>query len=133
MLEKLKEQVCNANLTLFREGLVTHASGNASAVDRRRGVALSARWAAMTDQVDLAALLRIGRAASAAEVCAGFRADFCDEELLHVLVQRHGGLGEQPPVVGIEPCQRGDHSSPSDHGDSQSSAKFSPARPMSRK
>jgi L-ribulose-5-phosphate 4-epimerase len=37
MLEKLKEQVCNANLTLFREGLVTHASGNASAVDRKRG------------------------------------------------------------------------------------------------
>ena len=38
MLEELKEQVCSANLALFREGLVTHAWGNASAVDRKRGV-----------------------------------------------------------------------------------------------
>lgn len=36
MLEKLKESVCKANLALFREGLVTHGSGNASAVDRTR-------------------------------------------------------------------------------------------------
>jgi penicillin amidase len=48
--------------------------GPVIALDRRHGVALSARWAGATDEVDLAALLRIGRAASAADVCAAFRA-----------------------------------------------------------
>ena len=48
--------------------------GPVLALDRRRGVALSARWAGLTDDVDFARLLRIGRARSAAEVCACFRA-----------------------------------------------------------
>ena len=48
--------------------------GPVIALDRKAGVALSVRWAGATDSVDLASLLRVGRAASAAEVCAGFRA-----------------------------------------------------------
>ncbi len=38
MLEKLKAEVCQANLDLVTEGLVIQTWGNASAVDRKRGV-----------------------------------------------------------------------------------------------
>jgi L-ribulose-5-phosphate 4-epimerase len=38
MLEKLKAEVCKANLDLVAEGLVIQTWGNASAVDRQRGV-----------------------------------------------------------------------------------------------
>lgn len=38
MLEKLKAEVCRANLDLVAEGLVIQTWGNASAVDRERGV-----------------------------------------------------------------------------------------------
>jgi L-ribulose-5-phosphate 4-epimerase len=38
MLEDLKRQVCKANLDLVREGLVIQTWGNASAVDRERGL-----------------------------------------------------------------------------------------------
>ena len=38
MLEKLKAKVCKANLDLVAEGLVIQTWGNASAVDRERGV-----------------------------------------------------------------------------------------------
>jgi len=38
MLEKLKQQVCAANLKLVAAGLVIQTWGNASGVDRRRGV-----------------------------------------------------------------------------------------------
>lgn len=38
MLEKLKAEVCHANLDLVSEGLVIQTWGNASAVDRERGV-----------------------------------------------------------------------------------------------
>ena len=38
MLEKLKAEVCQANLDLVAEGLVLQTWGNASAVDRERGV-----------------------------------------------------------------------------------------------
>jgi L-ribulose-5-phosphate 4-epimerase len=38
MLEKLKAEVCQANLDLVAEGLVIQTWGNASAVDRARGV-----------------------------------------------------------------------------------------------
>ncbi len=38
MLEKLKEEVCQANLDLVAEGLVIQTWGNASAVDRASGV-----------------------------------------------------------------------------------------------
>ena len=38
MLEKLKAEVCKANLDLVAEGLVIQTWGNASAVDRERGV-----------------------------------------------------------------------------------------------
>ncbi len=48
--------------------------GPVLALDRRAGVALSARWAGATAEVDLARLLGIERAGSAAEVCARFRA-----------------------------------------------------------
>lgn len=37
MLEKLKAEVCEANLELVRKGLVLETWGNASAVDRRAG------------------------------------------------------------------------------------------------
>jgi L-ribulose-5-phosphate 4-epimerase len=37
MLEKLKAQVCQANLDLVRKGLVIETWGNASGVDRERG------------------------------------------------------------------------------------------------
>ena len=38
MLEELKEKVCAANLALVRHGLVTLTWGNASAIDRARGL-----------------------------------------------------------------------------------------------
>jgi L-ribulose-5-phosphate 4-epimerase len=38
MLEELKRQVCEANLDLVREGLVIQTWGNASGIDRKRGV-----------------------------------------------------------------------------------------------
>jgi L-ribulose-5-phosphate 4-epimerase len=38
MLEKLKAEVCQANLDLVAEGLVIQTWGNASAIDRARGV-----------------------------------------------------------------------------------------------
>ena len=38
MLEKLKERVCAANLGLVHNGLVTLTWGNASAIDRERGL-----------------------------------------------------------------------------------------------
>jgi len=37
-LEQLKKEVCGANLRIVREGLVIHTWGNASGVDRERGV-----------------------------------------------------------------------------------------------
>lgn len=37
MLEKLKDQVCQANLELVRKGLVVETWGNASGMDRERG------------------------------------------------------------------------------------------------
>ncbi|MGA2177706.1 MAG: L-ribulose-5-phosphate 4-epimerase [Verrucomicrobiota bacterium] len=38
MLEPLKKAVCQANLDLVREGLVIHTWGNASGIDRARGL-----------------------------------------------------------------------------------------------
>src|SRR5260221_13018505 len=38
MLEALKKQVCQANLDLVQEGLVIHTWGNASGVDRAKGL-----------------------------------------------------------------------------------------------
>ncbi|MEQ2375254.1 L-ribulose-5-phosphate 4-epimerase [Pilosibacter fragilis] len=38
MLEKLKEQVCEANLELVRRGVVIYTWGNVSGVDRERGL-----------------------------------------------------------------------------------------------
>ena len=38
MLDQLKQQVCEANLGLVSEGLVVHTWGNASGLDRERGL-----------------------------------------------------------------------------------------------
>jgi L-ribulose-5-phosphate 4-epimerase len=38
MLEELKQQVCDANLDLVKEGLVIQTWGNASGIDRERGL-----------------------------------------------------------------------------------------------
>lgn len=38
MLERLKQQVCQANLDLVKEGLVIQTWGNASGIDRARGL-----------------------------------------------------------------------------------------------
>ena len=38
MLEALKKAVCQANLDLVREGLVIQTWGNASGIDRERGL-----------------------------------------------------------------------------------------------
>lgn len=38
MLEQLKRDVCQANLALVKEGLVVHTWGNASGIDRGRGL-----------------------------------------------------------------------------------------------
>jgi L-ribulose-5-phosphate 4-epimerase len=38
MLESLKKSVCQANLDLVKEGLVVHTFGNASGIDRARGL-----------------------------------------------------------------------------------------------
>ncbi len=40
MLEQLKRDVCQANLALVKEGLVVHTWGNASGIDRGRGLAV---------------------------------------------------------------------------------------------
>jgi L-ribulose-5-phosphate 4-epimerase len=40
MLEKLKQEVCCANLALVREGLVIQTFGNVSGIDRARGLAV---------------------------------------------------------------------------------------------
>lgn len=37
-LERLKKEVCDANLRIVKEGLVIHTWGNASGVDRKRGL-----------------------------------------------------------------------------------------------
>ncbi len=39
-IEKLREEVWKANLGVYRAGLVTMHSGNASGIDRDRGVVL---------------------------------------------------------------------------------------------
>ncbi len=38
MLEKLKKEVCQANIMLFNSGLVTLTWGNVSGIDRKRGI-----------------------------------------------------------------------------------------------
>jgi len=38
MLEKLKAEICQANLDLVKEGLVIQTWGNVSGVDRERGL-----------------------------------------------------------------------------------------------
>jgi L-ribulose-5-phosphate 4-epimerase len=38
MLERLRQEVCQANLDLVREGLVVQTWGNASGIDRQRGL-----------------------------------------------------------------------------------------------
>ena len=38
MLEQLKREVCQANLDLVKAGLVIQTWGNASGIDRRRGL-----------------------------------------------------------------------------------------------
>lgn len=38
MLDQLKREVCKANLQLVKEGLVIHTWGNASAIDREKGL-----------------------------------------------------------------------------------------------
>ncbi len=38
MLEKLKEQVCEANLELVRRGVVIYTWGNVSGIDREKGL-----------------------------------------------------------------------------------------------
>ena len=38
MLERLKKDVCKANLDLVKNGLVIHTWGNASGIDRKRGL-----------------------------------------------------------------------------------------------
>ena len=38
MLEALKETVCEANLELFRRGVVLYTWGNVSGIDRERGL-----------------------------------------------------------------------------------------------
>ena len=48
--------------------------GPVVALDRRRRVALSVRWAGLSDSVNLAPLLGTERARTAAEACAAFRA-----------------------------------------------------------
>jgi L-ribulose-5-phosphate 4-epimerase len=40
MLEQLKRSVCNANLDLVKEGLVIQTWGNASGIDRERGLVI---------------------------------------------------------------------------------------------
>lgn len=86
--------------------------GPVIAIDRKRGVALSVRWSGATDEVDLGALLGIERAASAAEVCAAFRALVtptlnvvaadCDGQVRYQTVGRLPWRGFPPPL-GVLP------------------------------
>ncbi|MEK7780193.1 MAG: L-ribulose-5-phosphate 4-epimerase, partial [Verrucomicrobiota bacterium] len=41
MLEKLKVEVCKANLDLVAKGLVIETWGNASGIDRERGLVVA--------------------------------------------------------------------------------------------
>jgi penicillin amidase len=74
--------------------------GPVIALDRGRRVALSVRWAGLTDEVDLGALLGVERAGSAAEVCARFRA-LVTPTLNIVAVDRDGHVRYQ--TVGRVP------------------------------
>ena len=38
MLQELKKRVCDANLELFRKGLVIYTFGNVSGIDRNKGI-----------------------------------------------------------------------------------------------
>jgi L-ribulose-5-phosphate 4-epimerase len=64
-LEQLKGKVCDANLRLVQEGLVTHTWGNASGVDRTRGVMVikpsGVPYAAMTPRLMVVVDLQTGR------------------------------------------------------------------------
>jgi L-ribulose-5-phosphate 4-epimerase len=64
-LEQLKKEVCEANLRLVREGLVIHTWGNASGVDRERGVMIikpsGVAYATMTPRSMVAVDLQSGR------------------------------------------------------------------------
>ena len=48
MLEELKQQVCEANLDLVKEGLVIQTWGNVSGIDRDTGSSSSNRPACLT-------------------------------------------------------------------------------------
>ena len=64
-LEQLKREVCDANLRLVQEGLVTHTWGNASGVDRTRGVMVikpsGVAYTAMTPRLMVVVDLQTGR------------------------------------------------------------------------
>jgi penicillin amidase len=86
--------------------------GPVIALDRKRGVALSVRWSGATDEVDLGTLLGIERSASAADVCAAFRALVTptlnvvaadrDGHVRYQTVGRLPSRGFQPPL-GVLP------------------------------
>jgi len=65
MLKKLKAEVCKANLDLVTEGLVIQTWGNASAVDRERGVVVikpsGVPYASMKPQHMVAVSLETGK------------------------------------------------------------------------
>ncbi len=64
-LEQLKKDVCEANLRLVQEGLVIHTWGNASGVDRSRGLLVikpsGVPYAAMTPRQMVAVEIETGR------------------------------------------------------------------------
>ena len=64
-LEQLKKDVCKANLRIVEEGLVIHTWGNASGVDRERGVMVikpsGVPYAGMTPRLMVAVELESGR------------------------------------------------------------------------
>jgi len=86
--------------------------GPVIALDRRRGVALSVRWSGATDEMDFGTLLGIERSATAAEVCAAFRALVTptlnviaadrDGQVRYQTVGRLPWRGFQPPL-GVLP------------------------------
>ena len=65
MLDQLKEQVCQANLDLVKEGLVIQTWGNASGIDRKRGLVVikpsGVPYAGMKPQHQVVVSLKTGK------------------------------------------------------------------------
>jgi L-ribulose-5-phosphate 4-epimerase len=91
MLEKLKAAVCKANLDLVSEGLVIQTWGNASAVDRERGVMVIKPSGVPYAEMKPAHMVVVSLADG--KVVEGDRKPSCDTPTHLVLYRAFKGIG----------------------------------------